>query len=156
MKTQTLAGPKFESNPCTRCNGAGQRKGFACVPCEGSGAVLTRRGRAAREYMRRLLVKPIQDVQVGDVIEFIIGNLKITSAVNRVELLSGSRVRVHGVRKKTGDDIAVYHAVGKPIQMVYTVQELEVIRADVEAYQAGLTKTGVVAAKRLKPTTKAA
>jgi len=145
----TLAAPQLERTHCTRCNGSGTRGGFACMTCEGDGAALTKRGQAARAYMRSLLVKRAQEVTVGDVIHFTVGHLKIASRVNRIDILAGAniRVRLHGVRKKTGDDIAICLPIGRPVSMAYTVTELQVIRAKVEAYQAGLTKTGEVSRK---------
>lgn len=151
MTTQALAAPRLESTPCARCRSTGNRGGFACLTCEGSGAVLTKRGLAARDYMRRQLVKPAHEVVVGDVIHFTVGNLKIASRVNRVEVITGQppRVRLHGVRKKTGDDIVASLAVGCLVSLAHTVDELVKVRADVEAYQAALTKTGDVRRNRL-------
>lgn len=145
--TKTLIdAPRLESTPCAHCAATGLRAGIDCPRCHGNGSFLTKRGQAARAYMRTLLEKPATQVVVGDVAWFPVGGLKVATAVLRVELDVGPtrRIRLHGKRRKTDEDIAFTVATGGVVDLAYTPQELEEVRAKVEAYQAKLTKTGEV------------
>jgi len=146
MTKRLMEAPRLESTPCAHCTATGLRAGVDCPRCHGLGSFLTKRGRAARAYMRTLLEKPGVSVVVGDVVWFPVGSLKVATAVLRVELDVGPtrRIRLHGKRRKTDEDIAFTVATGGLVDLAYTPQELEEVRAKVEAYQATLAKTGEV------------
>lgn len=146
MTKTLMQAPRLESKACTNCAGTGLRATVECPRCHGNGSFLTKRGKAARAYMRTLLERPVASVAVGDVAWFPVGGLKVASAVLRVELDVGPtrRVRLHGKRRKTGEDIAFTVATGGFVDLAYTPLELEAIRAKVEAYQDTLKQTGEV------------
>lgn len=61
---------KFETKPCGRCGGGGrysycQMYGDTCFDCRGTGAVLTKRGIAAKAYMRELRTVKVTELQIG-------------------------------------------------------------------------------------------
>ena len=149
MTKTLMEAPRLESTPCAHCTATGLRAGIDCPRCHGNGSFLTKRGQAARAYMRTLLEKPAKEVAVGDVAWFPVGGVKVAAAVLRVELDVGPtlRVRLHGKRRKTGEDIAFTVATHGAVDLAFTPLELEAIRAKVEAYQATLTMKGL-ASKR--------
>lgn len=144
MTKTLMEAPRLESTPCAHCTATGQRAGDECPRCYGAGSFLTKRGRAARAYMRNLMEKPAALVAIGDVVWFPVGGLKVAATVLRIELDVGPthRVRLHGKRRKTGEDIAFTVATHGVVDLAFTPLELEAIRAKVEAYQATLTKSG--------------
>lgn len=149
MKKVLMQGPRLETIACSLCAGTGQRVAIECPRCDGAGAFLTKRGAVARSHMKTLVEKPCASVVVGDAVWFPVGTGKVAATVLRVELDYGPcrRVRLHGKRRKTGDDIAF--AVDKlgVVELAHTPHELEQIRAQVEAYQDTLTKNGDVASR---------
>lgn len=153
MSKTLLQGPKFEAKDCAHCAGTRVRSGEPCPRCNGAGAFLTRRGRAARAYMNTLLVKPGAETVVGDVIWFPVGGVKVASAVLRVEHGVGSteRIRLYGLRRMKNEEIAFTVAAHGTVELAHTPQELEEVRLKVEAYQASLTKTGSVSRRRRLP-----
>jgi hypothetical protein len=61
----------FENVPCPRCGGSGnysfcQMHGSTCFKCGGSGAVLTKRGRAAQNYLNDLRSVRADQLKPGD------------------------------------------------------------------------------------------
>jgi hypothetical protein len=95
--------------------------------------------------MRTLLEKPATQVVAGDVVWFPVGGLKVASTVLHIELNIGpaNRVRLHGRRRKTNEEIAFTVATHGAVDLAFTPLELEAIRAKVEAYQATLTMKGL-------------
>ena len=150
MTKTLMEAPRLEATKCAHCTGTGLRACVECPRCNGNGSFLTKRGRAARAYMRTLLEKTASQVAVGDVVWFPVGGMKVASAVLRIELDVGPtrRVRLHGVRRKNNEEIAFTVATNGAVSLAYTPEELEEVRAKVEAYQATLTKTGEVARRR--------
>lgn len=150
MNKTLLQGPKLEAKDCAYCAGTKKRNGEDCPRCNGAGSFLTRRGRAARLYLNSLLVKPAAETQVGDVIWFPVGSAKVASTVSRVECGVGptERIRLYGMRRKKNEEIAFTVAARGTVELAHSPQELEDLRARVEAYQASLTKTGAVSRRR--------
>lgn len=150
MTKTLLQGPKLEAKDCAYCEGTKKRNGEDCPRCNGAGAFLTRRGRAARLYMNSLLAKPAAETQVGDVIWFPAGATKVASTVLRVERGIGStdRVRIYGRLRAKNEEIAFTVAEHGTVELAHSPQQLEELRAKVEAYQASLTKTGSVSRRR--------
>ena len=146
--------PRFETQTCNRCKGSGHfsssaMHGTKCYGCNGGGKQLTKRGKAARDFMRSRLIKAAAEVVVGDVVWFNMGTFKVSTSVLRIESGGVSRLEFHGTRKKTGEAIVAHLVFASQVEMAYTCQELEAIRDEVEAYQSTLTKAGSVA-KRLR------
>jgi len=138
--------PSFETTDCTRCKAtgllttAGGREAN-CYTCAGTGNVLTKRGKMAREYMRGKLLVPALQVKRGDVVWFYTDHFSEGAQVTKVEH-NGRVVRIYGQRAGTGQ-IMLAHVMDKAmVQWAHSEQELLAIRAEVEAYQAGLTKAG--------------
>lgn len=144
MTKTLLELPRLESIKCNPCAGTGLRSGNDCARCAGLGSFLTKRGKAASAYMKTLLEKPASDVSMGDVVWFPVSGVKVATAVLRVDLNVGPthRIRLHGKRRKTDEDIAFTVAKGGLVDLAHTPQELAEIRAKVEAYQGRLKKTG--------------
>lgn len=141
--------PRFETKPCSRCKGKGKlsicaSEFYKCHACAGSGQQLTRRGKAARDYMRDRLIRPAAQIKVGDLVWFPTGDIKVSAPVDRIESISIGRLCLHGVRRKTGEPITCYLTSTGKVEMAYTCDELETIRDEVEAYQRTLTKAGTV------------
>lgn len=64
----------FEKETCGRCGGSGsysynQVDGSRCYGCAGKGERLTKRGSAAAAFLRSLMTKRLDEVQVGDVMK---------------------------------------------------------------------------------------
>lgn len=148
MKKALLQAPRFESCPCRHCTGTGMHNLVECPRCDGTGSFLTRRGLAARAYMKTLTERSAADVVVGDVVWFPVGGAKVATPVLRVELSVGTaqRVRLHGKRCGAGDISFAVGAQGA-VELAHTPQELEAIRAEVEAHQTILTKNGDVSTR---------
>lgn len=115
-----------------------------CHPCAGSGQQLTRRGKAARDYMRDRLIRPAAEIKVGDLVWFPVGSVKVSAPVQRIEKTDAGRIRLYGVRRMTSEPITYSLTQAGKVEMAYTCTELEAIRDEVEAYQASLTKAGAV------------
>ncbi|MBD8671634.1 hypothetical protein [Pseudomonas lurida] len=141
--------PRFETKQCARCKGTGRvtindTASFKCHPCSGSGQQLTRRGKAARDYMRDRLIRPAAEIKLGDMVWFPVGSVKASAPVLQIETTDAGRIRLHGVRRKTSEPITYSLAPAGKVEMAYTCTELEVIRDEVEQYQASLAKAGAV------------
>ena len=148
MKNALLQAPQFESGPCSQCAGTGMRALVECPRCDGNGSFLTRRGQAARAFMKTLTEKSAADIVVGDVVWFPVGGVKVATPVLRVEVSVGTvqYVRLHGKRRGAGD---ISFAVGAQgvVELAHTPHELEAIRVKVEAHQTTLTKNGDVSTR---------
>ena len=75
MNTQTQPAQRkllFENVTCTRCGGGGRMPysvyGGVCFKCHGRGATLTKRGRAAQEWLNSQREKPLEQFVSGDLI----------------------------------------------------------------------------------------
>ena len=68
---------QFESKECSRCGGSGHfsfnlMHGTMCYGCHGTGVQYTKRGLAAKEYFRNLMMVPVEELQVGQAIQMFI------------------------------------------------------------------------------------
>lgn len=77
MTTQTTT-PAFETEECSRCGGTGEysycpRFGRKCFKCLGHRRVYTKRGLAAREFLRSLRQRPVSQLKPGDTIKAFAG-----------------------------------------------------------------------------------
>lgn len=138
--------PAFETTGCTRCKATGLlppagRREANCYTCAGTGNVLTKRGKMAREYMRNKFLMPAHQVTRGDVVWFYTEHFSEGAQVTNVEH-NGRVVRIYGQRAGTGQVMIAHQMDTDMVQRAYSQHELLAIRAEVEAYQAGLTKAG--------------
>jgi len=152
---------------CSRCGGSGeysycQMYGRTCFKCGGSGRQLTKRGRAAADYLRALRTIKARDVKFGDCvyISAVPGFAKATYV--RVDTIY-TQLRSGSHRDpKTGETVYVNHlnlngttpkgerfGLGTfpdaDVRLVPTKAEAEAQVAKALAYQATLTKAGTVA-----------
>lgn len=63
----------FDHKPCTRCGGSGRYSfnmmhGSVCYGCGGKGQVLTKKGRAAQNFLNNLRSRKAGELMVGEVI----------------------------------------------------------------------------------------
>lgn len=138
--------PVFDTTDCARCNATGtftttSGRQAKCYACAGTAKVLNKRGEMAREYMRRKLLVPAHQVKRGDVVWFYTDHFCEGAQVTQVEHV-GRVVRIYGQRAGTGLVMIARQMYTDMVQRAYSQQELLAIRAEVEAYQAGLTKAG--------------
>ena len=73
IMSQVVSKALFESATCGRCGGSGNYSynmmhGTRCYGCSGRGYVLTKRGRAAQNFLNDLRSKPVEDIKVGDLV----------------------------------------------------------------------------------------
>lgn len=159
--------PIFECEPCSRCGGSGkysycQTYGSTCFGCAGSGKKLTKRGKAASEFLRALRTVKARDVQFGDCVlcEGVAGFSRTTYA--RIDsmytrLRSGSHIDA-----KTGETVYSNHLYldgdtpkgeryglgtfpDADVRLVPTKAVAAEQIAKALAFQATLTKAGTVA-----------
>lgn len=85
----------FESTTCNRCGGSGSyswcaRHGSTCYGCSGSGRKLTKRGKAAAEFLRSLLMVPASELKVGDLVELSVvnfGDMSVSGKFKRLRAI---------------------------------------------------------------------
>lgn len=138
--------PSFDSSPCSRCKATGKRHSPGtglvrpCFPCSGTGLVLTRRGRLAREFMRDRLLTPVHGVKVGDKIWFCTELRKDFAQV--VAIRRADQFYVMTGKRLDGQAVTVQLRDTDQVQWGHTTDQLLQIRKEVEAYQSTLTQTG--------------
>lgn len=138
--------PPFDTTDCPRCNATGKFTTTSgapanCYVCAGTAKVLNKRGEMAREFMRSKLLMPAHQVSRGDVVWFYTEHFSEGAQVTKVEHI-GRVVRIYGQRAGTGQVMIARQMDTDMVQRAYSQHELLAIRAEVEAYQAGLTKAG--------------
>lgn len=73
-KTSVFCSTKLESKPCSRCGGEGKLWHFSsvhggvCFKCQGQKVLLTKRGRAANDYLIRLRSVRADSLKPGDLV----------------------------------------------------------------------------------------
>lgn len=137
--------PSFDSVPCTRCNATGERPSATglvrqCFPCSGTGQILTRRGRVARDYMRDLLLTPVHSVSAGQHLWFCTGMRK--EFVQVISIRQHKQCFALVGRRADGQTLTVHRDGSELIEYARGADELLQIRQQVEAYQASLTLGG--------------
>lgn len=138
--------PTFETTDCPKCQATGKRTTVSgtqinCFVCGGTTQVLTKRGEAARNYMRCRLLAPAATVKPGDLVWFYTDLFTETARVTKIER-HGYIVRIHAERAGTRQPMIMRQLATDPVQWGYTAHELMKIRDQTEAYQASLTKAG--------------
>ena len=155
MSQGNLFTPAYESRACARCGGTGTHhphdvvRAVRCSSCKTTGRILTKRGKAARDYHRNRLIKPASSVSPGEVLWFNLGHTKVATTVLSVEPVGMLRLKIEGERRREDEAIAVCLVASNPVEVAYSSEELFAIRDEVLAYQETLTKAGVVS-RRLK------
>lgn len=109
----------FENVPCSRCGGSG-RMPFAvmngiCFKCSGAGAVLTKRGQAAQNFLDGLRHRRADELKVGDLIfsqGFSAGSFAVASSWGRIVSIeptdnSGAVVLVNGVQQPVAPGLKI-------------------------------------------------
>jgi hypothetical protein len=167
MKTQNTPTQRkllFENTTCSRCGGAGRLPysvyGGVCFKCHGRGATLTKRGRAAQEWLNAQREKPLEDFKPGDLIYSegvpCIGQRSQWHRVSYVKLLNGAEaghpnhpdlkcVQVHCHKYMMGGFVGSSKA-----RFGMTGPEKADLRDRALAYQATLNKSGKVAKRATK------
>ena len=138
----------FENEPCGRCGGSGHYSfnmvnGTTCFGCSGKGVKLTKRGKAAQDYLDAMCAIPVEDVVPGMRIKGASATYTVASVGE--DRKSGSVVWHSGVKR----DIIHREFVsvsGKPYweQLGYPVRRVptDEMRQKALAYQDTLTKAG--------------
>lgn len=152
----------FETEPCTRCGGCGQYShcqnyGTKCFKCAGSGLALTKRGKAAYQFFRKPDLVAVEDVKIGDLLEFdIFDGVTLTKFAAHVEGIEQSETKyqdketgqfVPGIsvtttRPKTGEPCGFVAWPGEMVKRGHTKAERQNRIAAALEYQSTLTKAG--------------
>ena len=154
----------FENTTCSRCGGGGRMPysvhNGVCFKCHGRGAALTKRGRAAQEWLNSQREKPLEDFKPGDLIYSdatpCIGRRAEWHRVTEVKLLNGveagypNRPDLKCVRVEC-DKYTMGGFVGSSkARFGLTGPQKDDLRRRALAYQATLTKSGKVAKRVTK------
>lgn len=142
-----MAKPLFESTACARCGGSGNYSfnlvsGTRCFGCSGSGYKLTKRGRAAQDFLDGLRVKPASEIKVGDLVNFDMHFFKCFSKVQDIKITESGSISLRAIRAKTGETVGMIVGASTPVRMGFTEAEKIAQREAALAYQATLTKAG--------------
>ncbi len=155
----------LETETCSRCGGSGnysycQSYGTTCFRCCGRKRTYTKRGHAALLYLKQLRSRPIETIQVGDVVKM--GGVtmscqvydvwvKVTQVSRRTQegssLQDGvmvpysvEQVVLSGLGK--GTEYATASQPGTLIEVVLPKDEQHALLAQALDYQDTLTKAG--------------
>lgn len=155
----------FENTTCSRCGGGGRMPfavyGGVCFKCHGRGAVLTKRGRAAQEWLNAQREKPLDQFVPGDLIYAdgvdCIGKPGQFHRVISVEFMSGPEAGYKHLPdiKCVCVTCEKYSIVGfmhqpRMTRFGLTGPQKDELRRRALAYQATLTKSGKVAKRIAK------
>lgn len=151
----------FETKPCGRCGGSGSYSwnamhGSTCYGCGGSGRVFTKRGRAASEFFRSLLMVPAGELKVGDryfMAGFSAGSYTEPNRWVRIDEITtdeSGKLSFKGTDVKRGESCGFSGVpVDLPMRKSYTAEEKAPWLKQALEYQATLDANG-------KPSKKAA
>ena len=146
------AKPTFEHETCSRCGGSGEysfnlRDGSRCYGCNGIGYKLTKRGRAAQNFLNAMRQIPMENFQIGDLIRFDGLSGSKWERIVSIEFMNGeqagyvNRPDLQCVYIKT-NNIVITGFVGTKYTKGFTAEEKQQQVADALKYQETLTKTG--------------
>ncbi len=148
----------LESTACGRCGGSGSYSfnlmhGSMCYGCKGRGEVLTKRGRAAQEWLNEQRMAPASEFKVGDTYfsqGFSAGSftepnrwIKIESIEKREDgqlVLTGVDVKRAGYDQFAGQSYTC--SPDTKLRKAQTAEQKQALHAAALAYQATLGKTG--------------
>lgn len=144
----------LEYRECWRCCGSGRYGPTSvyagiCFKCNGKGEVLTKRGRAAQDYLNLLKQAPVSSFVVGD--RYLSEGFSAGSyaepnrwiQIDSVEALGNGHIRLRGFDKNRPDYRTSYE--GAPDSKLRKARDAERVKADKEkalAFQALLGKNG--------------
>lgn len=146
----------FENVTCSRCGGSGkfswcQSYGDTCFKCHGDGKTLTKRGRAAQNWLTAQKKKKGREIEVGMTVlaEGIPGFT--ASRWFKVEAVTGEGTehKIDGVDKH-GERHGFQGFWDVGIRVAQTKERLAELRDAALAFQAELTKTGTVRKRKMK------
>ena len=146
MTNTTNAAAKIETQPCSRCGGSGQYSyctmhGTTCFKCGGAKNVMTKRGKAANDYLVSLRSRRAAELKVGDLVKIDVGFVARQMAWAKVEAV-GPDQHNPGLYTITTNKIVIGT---KPDTMIRVKQTDEQIKSTYEqamAYQATLKVDG--------------
>ena len=165
-----------ERYTCGRCGGTGKYPSSCyngiCLGCNGRGYSLTKRGRVADEYLKRLRSKRVEDLKVGDVIrgEFgFYGQIRAFAPITRLEPLTAQNAYSWSTDPKTGERVfgegflleqksEKYGAYGTTVapgtwlRVAQTAEQKQETLRQALAYQDTLTQAGTVRKQKVKRT----
>jgi hypothetical protein len=149
----------FESEICGRCGGSGQysynqRDGTRCFGCAGQKVRLTKRGAAAQAFFKSLLMRPVEELKVGDLVRGTgvtmggglygftsrVLEVDLERKVNAWHIVGEERIPIEHVSYSTKRG---KHCVspGDLIE-IRNEEDVKAAREQALAYQASLTKAG--------------
>lgn len=145
---------RFETETCSRCHGSGrhsfcERFRDICFKCGGNGLSLTKRGKAARDYLEQISTVPVESLKIGDRIRvrsITIGGapFEYVGTVTKIEPTTDIfRFRIETVHPKFG----TMGTVGAKTFRIYG-EENEARIQQALAFQETLTKAGTVKKKK--------
>lgn len=139
----------FESTTCKRCGGTGKHSFNAihkdtCYGCKGAGRQLTKRGKAASDYLASLRRKPAGEIQVGDLVRFETMTHAFFSRIESVgeDALNPGRIAIKATRASTGEAVRAIVFPSTPMTLGFSQEEKAAQLAQAIAYQETLTKSG--------------
>lgn len=146
------AKPIFEHETCSRCCGTGNYSynpisGSRCFGCGGIGYKLTKRGRAAQNFLNAMRQIPMENFQIGDLIRFDGLSGSKWEKIVSIEFMNGeqagyvNRPDLQCVCIKT-NNIGMTGFVGTKYTKGFTAEQKQQQVADALEYQETLTKTG--------------
>jgi len=149
----------LESKTCGRCAGSGRYGpscvyGGVCFKCNGNGAVLTKRGRAAQNFLNDLRMRKMSEFKVGDLIlseGFSAGSYNQPSFFARITeiVVEGDAIKIEAKHNQLG--IARFEGnADSTYRKGFTNAEKVEQCKEALAYQETLTKAGTVAKRKVK------
>ena len=150
-----MANLLFENTACARCGGSGNYSfnmvnGTRCFGCGGSGHKLTKRGKAAQQFLNALRCKPASEVKIGDLVHFDMHFFACFSRVTEISADSNGGIKLNAIRKKTGETLGMTIGQSTLVRMGFTEEEKISQREQALAYQATLTQAGTPGKRKVK------
>jgi len=143
----------FENVPCGRCGGSGrysynQMHGDRCYGCGGKGVKLTKRGRAAQDYLNALRSVRADEIKVGDLV---LCEVLSSASFSRVDSIDIGNAKEQGVYSGDGQyqqvkivtkKLISYLSPSSSVRKGFTGEEKDAQVKLALAYQETLTKVG--------------
>lgn len=137
----------FETEPCGRCGGSGhysynQIDGTVCFGCSGNKVRLTKRGKAAQDWLTKQTTVPFDQLKVGDRV-YEENFFKGYRAWHRIDAIEGETLTLSFQRKGYSEPDVMHVQGGRPYRVRSADQWVRRWQQMVGlAYQATLTKDG--------------
>ena len=158
----------FESKPCNRCGGSGQYSycqmhGTRCFGCGGRGEQLTKRGRAAQDFLNASRTVGRDAVKVGDMViadDFFTGRYNAVMVAiipdtwnvgqGRISYRLREKLKTSETRPPRNMDVGTLPSC--TFTRVVTREEYKALCVAALAFQATLTKSGTPRKRTLTQT----